>query len=274
MPNRAKQTLRRVRFRHKTFRAPVVRRRHRGLTAEDAFLASYPRSGTTWLRFLLFETLTRRPSAFGLVRTGIPSVGFHDTAVPVLDNGGRLVQTHEPFCDRDRRVVYVVRDARSVVVSEFNWQRFAGFYAGSFERFFEDFLDGRTNPWGSWANHVAFWRNSPAARAGRLHLVRYEDLRRDPHMVFGEIVRFLGAQRTNEEIASAIEGNSIEGMRAKEDESRRRRGVTPKRDMRFINTGSTKGWRDVLTGDQLDELERRFGTTMSSLGYELSRSGL
>jgi hypothetical protein len=266
------QTLRRVRFRNRTLRAPVVRLRHRGLTPNDALLASYPRSGTTWLRFLLFETLTREPSAFGRVRTAVPSLGAQRGARPVLAGGGRLVQTHEPYCDADRRVVYVVRDARSVLVSEYKWQRFAGFYAGSFERFFLEFLDGRTNPWGSWAGHVAYWRNSPAARNGHLQLVRYEDLRRDTHAVFSGVLDFLGVERDPDEVARAIAANSLEGMRAKEDESRRRRGSTQRGDMRFINTGSVKGWQDALTAEQLETLERRLGETMRSLGYDLVTS--
>ena len=266
----AKKTLRRVRFRHKTLRAPVVRWRHRGLRPQDAFLASYPRSGTTWLRFLLFEALTREPSAFGLVRTGVPAVGLQHAARPMLAGGGRLIQTHEPYCDRDRRVVYVVRDVRSVVVSEYKWQRFSGFYTGSFEGFFADFVGGRANPWGSWGDHVAYWRNSLAARGGHLHVVRYEDLRRDTRAAFEGVLGFLGEHREPQEIERAIEGNSLEAMRAKEDESRRRRRGTARSDLRFINTGSTKGWEGVLTPTQLDALEERFGGTLTSLGYELT----
>ncbi|HKS75489.1 MAG TPA: hypothetical protein VJQ82_19930, partial [Terriglobales bacterium] len=43
-------------------RAPLVWLRHRGLGPRDTFVASYPRSGSTWLRFQLFELLTRRES--------------------------------------------------------------------------------------------------------------------------------------------------------------------------------------------------------------------
>lgn len=270
MANAATRTLRRVRFRHKTLRAPVVRWRHRGLTPRDAFLASYPRSGTTWLRFLLFEALTGEPSAFGLVRTGVPAVGLQQVARPMLDDGGRIVQTHEPYCDRERRVVYVVRDARSVVLSEYRWQCFAGFYSGTFEAFFDDFLAGRTNPWGSWGDHVDYWRSSAAAQAGRLHVVRYEDLRRETQQTFEAILGFLGSPRGPDELARAIAGNSLEAMRAKEDRSRNRAGRTPRGGLRFINTGSTRGWRDVLTPEQLQALHRRFGRTLASLGYELN----
>src|SRR5690349_7136880 len=53
-------TLRQIRYRaaKSRLRAPFVWLRHRGLDPQDTFVASYPRSGSTWLCFLLFEILT------------------------------------------------------------------------------------------------------------------------------------------------------------------------------------------------------------------------
>lgn len=252
-------------------RRPFMIARHRSLTPHDAFLSSYPRSGTTWLRFLLFETLTGDSSGFGLMRTAIPSVGKQEGARPVLEHGGKVIQTHEPYCDRDRRVIYVVRDARSVVASEFKWQQRSGYFAGSFDRFVGDFVDGRCNPWGSWGDHVEYWRHSEAARNGHLMVVRYEDLRSNTFEVFNEAVGFLGAKVDGDIVRRAIESNSLEGMRAKEDEAElegRRRSARP--DIRFINTGSVAGWRDKLTPDQAKLIEERFGQTLRSLDYGVS----
>jgi hypothetical protein len=267
---RAREGLRRARFVHRALRRPLVHSRHRGLTPRDAFLASYPRSGTTWLRFLLYESLTGDPSGFGLMRRAIPSVGKQDGARPVLEGGGRIVQTHERFCDRDRRVVYVARDARSVVSSEFNWQRRSGYYTGDFDRFVRDFASGRTNPWGSWADHVEFWRHSQPARSGRLLLVRYEDLRADTHRAFAEVLRFLEADVADSVVRAAIANNSLEGMRAKEDTAQQQGWRQSARaDIRFINTGSTSGWRGKLSAQQVELIEERFGWTLRSLGYEV-----
>jgi hypothetical protein len=270
---RAHQTLRRVRFRHRALRRALVRARHRALTDRDAFLASYPRSGTTWLRFLLFEALTGDDSGFGLMRGAIPSVGKQRDARPVLPGGGRLVQTHEPYCDRDRLVVYIVRDARAVVLSEYRWQQRSGYYAGPFDRFVEDFASGRSNPWGGWAAHVRYWRSSVAARAGHLHLVRYEDLRRDTASVFRGILDFLGATVDDDALRRAIENNTLEGMRAKEDRAERegwRRARRP--ELRFVAAGSLSGWREQLRPAQIGLIEERCGEILDALGYELSHA--
>ena len=264
----ARQTVRHVLFRHSALRRPLVRARHKSLMPEDAFLASYPRSGTTWLRFLLYEVLTGEPAGFGATRNAIPSVGKHRDAQPVLAHGGRLIQTHEPFCDGDRRVVYVVRDARSVVVSEYGWQQRSGFFSGAFDAFVDAFVAGESNPWGSWGDHVDFWLGSEPARHGHLEVVRYEDLRRDTEAVFGRVLDFFDVSVDVDVVRAAIEHNSLEGMRAKEDQATQegwRRSAD--HGIRFIGTGAVAGWREKLTPAQTAAVERRFGAQLARLGY-------
>jgi Sulfotransferase domain len=262
------QAFRRARFKNRVLRTPLVRARHKGLGAHDAFLASYPRSGTTWLRFLLYETLTGENARFGDIRSAVPSVGKQGNARPVLGGGGRLIQTHERFYDRDRKVVYAVRDARSVVVSEYSWQQRVRVYPGSLDAFVDDFIKGRSNPWGSWGDHIDFWRNSDCAREGHLHQVRYEDLRSDTENVFRGVLDFLEADVEPERVRSAIENNSLQAMRAKEDRAKQE-GWRPtvRDDIRFVNTGTKEGWRTKLSAEQATRIEERFGPTMRSLGY-------
>ncbi|MFN2490074.1 MAG: sulfotransferase domain-containing protein [Actinomycetota bacterium] len=264
----ARQTIRHVLFKHKALRGPLVRSRYRGLGAHDAFLASYPRSGTTWLRFLLFEALTGETAAFGATKHAVPSIGKQDEARPVLHGGGRLIQTHEPFCDGDRKVVYVVRDARSVVVSEHAWQGRSGFYDGPLDDFVAAFLAGESNPWGSWGDHVAFWRHSPPAAGEHLLVVRYEDLRADTKKVFAEVLRFFDVTLEDAVLEDAIRHNSLEAMRAKEDEAKEQGWrSSANQDIRFINSGTVGGWREKLTAEQASAIEERFGDTMAALGY-------
>jgi hypothetical protein len=262
------QAARRARFKNRVLRTPLVRARHKGLGPHDVFLASYPRSGTTWLRFLLYETLTGEDARFGDIRSAVPSVGKQADARAILGDEGRLIQTHERFYDRDRKVVYAVRDARSVVVSEYSWQQRLRVYPGTLDAFVEDFIKGRSNPWGSWGDHIDFWRNGECARKGLLHQVRYEDLRSDTENVFRGVLEFLEADVDAERVRAAIESNSLQGMRDKEDRAKQE-GWRPtvRGDIRFVNTGTTAGWRTKLSPEQVTRLEERFGPTMQSLGY-------
>jgi hypothetical protein len=57
-------------------------------------LASYPRSGNTWLRFVLADVLAES-SSFDNIQGLIPEIGIHGGARSLLPNGGRLIKTHE-----------------------------------------------------------------------------------------------------------------------------------------------------------------------------------
>ena len=65
-------------------RVPILWLRHRGFRSSDVFLGSYPRSGSTWLRFTLFEMLTGRTANFESVNTSLRGPGTHRLALPVL----------------------------------------------------------------------------------------------------------------------------------------------------------------------------------------------
>ena len=262
--------MRRILFRRKLLRRPLLMWRYREsqLTPHDAFLIAYPRSGTTWLRFILFEVLSDSEARFGHIREAVPSIGLHPRAKQVLTSGGRLIQTHEPFPVGNRKVVYVARDPRSVVLSEYAWQKRLGLEPGAFEDFLQDFLRGRSNAWGSWDHHVRFWLNSAPARNGLLHLVRFEELRASTFPTVRGILDFLNANVRDEQIERAIQNNTVARMRSKEDEARAQGWrETLQSEIRFVNEGSVEGWKERLTPDQRRAIEDRFAAGMELLDY-------
>jgi Sulfotransferase domain len=263
-------SIRRIRFRDRTVRRAAVwwRYKRAELNPEDAFLVSYPRSGTTWLRFLMFEALTGRSPAFGHIKEVVASINKHHEAAIVLGRQGRLIQSHETHSSGDHRTVYAVRDARSVALSEYQWQRRLGLEPGSLDKFIGDFVRGKSNPWGAWDKHVAFWLASEPAQNHHLHLVRFEDLRRDTLGTLRSALLFLGEQRNDDELRTVIENNAVEQMRKKEDEASRQGWRTSaQRDIRFVNEGRVEGWRTQLTDAQRQTIESQFGSTLEKLGY-------
>src|SRR5688572_26204499 len=83
----------RYRLSKSPIRVPYNWLRHRRLRSADAFLASYPRSGSTWTRFLLFELLTGTPADFTPVIRTIQYIGDHHDSPALLPGGGRLIKT-------------------------------------------------------------------------------------------------------------------------------------------------------------------------------------
>jgi len=244
-------------------RVPVVWARHRRLNQPDAFIASYPRSGSTWLRFLLLEVLSGESSGFRKVDKLIPDVGKHRKTPPMLPDGGRVIKTHEAFRPEYKKAVYLARDARDVVLSEYAYQTALGLVSCNFDDYLLRFLRGKVNGYGSWQAHVISWLDASLDESRDIRVVKFEDLRRNGLGTIGQILDFFGVRVDPKVIERAIANNSIQQMREKER-------VTPQRASkrgRFIRNGLTGAWRERLTGAQVRVIQQYAGSALSRLGY-------
>lgn len=246
---------------------PLVRRiRYTGLRPEDTLLASYPRSGSTWLRFLLAEALTGRDAEWESLNRSIADVGTHRQAPRLLGGVGRLVKTHDRAVGPCRRVIYLARDGRDVALSEYRWWVRGGLKQ-DFDAFLAEWLGGSNSLFGFWGDHVSYWLDSAVAAQGALLVVRFEDLRTDTEASLRRIVRFLGAEVSDETITAAIEHNSVERSRDKEERAPASEVRKHASAERFVGTGEVTRWRSNLSREQIEAIERRAGEALTRLGY-------
>ncbi|MGA8150808.1 MAG: sulfotransferase domain-containing protein [Terriglobales bacterium] len=247
-------------------RVPLLWLRHHGFGPADVFLGSYPRSGTTWTRFTLFEILTGGASGFVAVNGALHGVGAHKTGQRVLPNGGRLINTHERYHKQYKKAIYLVRDARDVALSEFAYTRALEFFHGDLDKFLTTFLCKKINAFGPWQRQVSSWLDSPIAGTPDLLLMHYEDLRQNPMEGFSRMVDFLGVKADPAMIQRAIDNNALEQMQEKERKEPVRASVKD----RFVRSGAVQGWRSKLTPAQLELIEQHAGSVLARLGYPLS----
>jgi Sulfotransferase domain len=247
-------------------RIPHIWLRHRGVVAEDVFFGSYPRSGTTWSRFTLFEIITGQEASFHAVNAAIRGVGRHQFATHFLPGNGRIISTHEQYRKGYKKAIYVVRDARDVALSEFAYTRALEFFDGDFDQFLEVFLRGKISGFGPWPRHISSWLDSPIAGTDNMLILRYEDLRQNPTEGFGRMVEFLGVNVDQERIRRAVENNALDKMKKKEQAEPQRASVKD----RFVRSGSVQGWRSKFTPAQLKFVEQHAGHLLLRLGYPVS----
>ena len=266
-------------------RVPRVWSWHLGLKPQDIFQASYPRSGSTWLRFMLFEVLRGEEAGFGNIDKCIPEIDAHRGVPPILPGGGRLIKTHEQYRKDYTRAVFLVRDLRDVLLS--NYARAVGVGLaplvsnGDLDSFLLSFLKGTALQQGSWQEHTRSWLESPLAKNGNLMVVWYEDLRKNPEQVIGQLLEFLGVTPDFQVIRKAIEDNSLQQMRAKEDRAAEAGEHSPLlashknngEDGRFVRKGAVGGWRSKLTDAQIKIIGQYAGDVLQTLGYELGTEG-
>jgi len=258
-------------------RAPLTRVRHWGLDRNDAFIASYPRSGNTWLRFVLFDILVSgQSSGFDEVNHIIPDVGLHQPAIPLLPGAGRLIKTHEPFQKEYRKAIYLVRDARDVVLSEFAYQKALGWIPDDFETFLQQFVRGEVNPFTAWHEHVPDWIDSKLAQTPNFLLIKFEEMRRNTEQTVVQVLDFLGVEVDRQVVVAAIANNTLKKMQEKEQKSPQLSSTAPSangsEESRFIRSGSIAGWRNRLSLEQVGLLEDKAGPVLERMGYPIGEA--
>ncbi|XP_039013451.1 flavonol sulfotransferase-like [Hibiscus syriacus] len=181
----------------------------------DIFLASFPKTGTTWLKALVFATVNR--TRYGFSDHPLLTANPHD-CFPFLDAylhendpsfleldaspTPRLLSTHLPYAllpdsmivNRSSRFVYIYRDPKDVLVSKWNFLsklRPKELPPFSLEEAFELFCQGISHYGPYWDQVLGYWKASSEFPENILFL-KYEDLKEQPLAVVKRLGEFLG----------------------------------------------------------------------------------
>jgi hypothetical protein len=186
----------------------------------------------------------------------------------------RFIKSHQYFDPRFQKVIYIVRDPRDVVVSEyyFDIKRRAIAEDYPLPQFVSRFVRGEVNhPHGSWGENAATWFYTRRGDA-RFLMVKYEDLQSRAMEEMGKIASFLGVPADRERLAFAIEQSSAKRMRELEKKQAHLWSSTreTRKDMPFIRSAKSGGWKAELPAASVAEIESAWGGLMRELGYELA----
>jgi len=241
---------------------------------DDIFLVSFPKYGNTWTRFLLANLrFPEQPATFANINRLIPDPegttkkDFDEMPRP------RIIKSHECFDPRYPRVVYIVRDPRDVVVSQYHYHRKIRKIEDDspVEKFVTRFLAGETCPHGSWGQNVVTWLATSEGDP-RFLLLRYEDLVADTTRELAKVVAFLHLSAGPEQIAQAVERSSADRMRKLEKTQTDKNGLMrgSRKDLLFVRAAGSGGWRSDLPAPMVAKIEAAWGPLMRHLRYELS----
>jgi len=261
-------------------------------TRNIVWIASYPKSGNTWVRFMLCNLLFGRQESAAALGTLAPDI--HEITPEALTAHAGLVKTHFaysaalPAADRTAAAIYVVRHPADVLVSNYYYaQRSAGAASESrvdFDRYVDRFVECGGDPrWrqfgmGSWEENVRSWIG--ARGEIRVLAIRYEDLSADPRKIGGLLAKYLRSASTGQEIDAAVANSSFARMRELEDADiqAQRVGIFYKPYLqaaidsgrRFMRSGAVGDGSRLLTLEQRSRVANRFGTLLGELGYRIA----
>ena len=234
---------------------------------DDTFIVSYPKSGNTWVRFLLANALYPNTDVdFHTIHELIPEAGEEDMRLEL--SGPRLMKSHAPCEPAYPSVIYLVRDGRDVYTSYYHYRKSELPDGTSFEEFL-----ARDDHWPTlWSTHVRGWMEA-AETSSDILVVRYEDLQTDASYELRRMLDFVGKTSVSDEIIrDAVDASSFRNMRRVEEEKGRRYQDQNARDsdetQKFVRKGQSGTWQKHFTPRAKHLFKVREGEVLVHLGYE------
>ncbi|MGA3195758.1 MAG: sulfotransferase domain-containing protein [Terriglobales bacterium] len=252
--------------------------KHYTVYPDDTFLVSYPKSGNTWVRFLLANLIhPNEKVSFSNINRLLPAPGVLSKRFLRTLPRPRILKSHEPFDARFKKVIYLVRDPRDVAVSEYHFDLKKRYIAAdmTLEQFIKPFLAGETSSYGSWWEHTASWIGPRFGNPAFL-LARYEDLLADPIGETAKIAEFLGIDADEERLRAAVERSAADRMRKleRQDADKWTGSKDTRKDIPFVRAAKSGGWKESLPRHLVEEIEVAWSPLMNFLGYELQSQEL
>ena len=251
---------------------------------EIIWLASYPKSGNTWLRFFLYSYYIGIPLNSGDINEKILDIHTN----PNLENAGNgriFCKTHlikspnHPSIECTAGFIYILRHPKDVLLSNLNYFLLTGHSQLDPVQFVHDFIRYKGVPYwkslgmGSWPEHVDTWLSANNMR----HLVlRYEQIRANPHEQFFRVIEYLDTEVDKKKLDKAILRSSFENLSRIENKEKKQNKYSPvfwgnpsttQKGFRFMNKG---GINQTLT--QLDpaldqQFDEAFEEELHKVGY-------
>jgi hypothetical protein len=268
------------------------------------WLASYPKSGNTWLRAFLHNLLQDPSRSYDInklsdLTTGESLTGWYHGASGKRDGiftneevqalrpqvhhaisrsspDTVLVKTHNALVEEDGHplitlevtagAIYIVRNPLDVVIS------LSHHNAAPIDQMVELMAMKTARSIGNATNVYEFyatWSEHVASWTANpnptLHVMRYEDMVENPYRAFAGVVRFLGLPAPRERIEKAIRLSSFKVL--KEQERRNGFRERPANVAAFFREGKVGQWRKTLTPSQITAIVEAHREQMARFDY-------
>lgn len=238
-----------------------------GEREDDIYVATYLKSGTTWMQMILYQLTTKGEVDFEHIYDVSPwlrNLADRGLEIPELPSP-RIIKTHDPYHKIQKgkkgRFIYVVRDGRDVALSLFHHRKNYNNSKISVEENFE--LSFRDKDDMNWFEFNSHWLQNKNKH--QILYVRYEDLQENFVKELFRIAGFIGVEIQHEDVPRIVERSSFSFMKAHESKF----GEQPPKEKheivfnQFIREGKVGAGKETLKVEDLQFFNQEFNTRLS-----------
>ncbi|MEM8722821.1 MAG: sulfotransferase domain-containing protein [Cyanobacteria bacterium P01_G01_bin.39] len=227
---------------------------------EDIFLVSYPKSGNTWVRFLIANALKfhfqiDREVNFFTIRDIIPGIKGRNRNLSPLGPFGipsipRIIKSHAAYNPNYDRVIMLVRDPRDVIISYYCYLKN---YTGAISKntTISSFIRDKRYGIDTWIKHTESWLLKANNSHQIIRIFRYEEFIKDTKKNLWDIMDLIGIEVDNSTLEHSIKFSSKEYMRNSELKHNSTNVCNDNQNY-FVRQGK------VTKGESLSEVDKKF----------------
>lgn len=243
---------------------------HLKVEKTDTFIVAYPRSGSSWSRFLLGSLVAHEFVDWESSEKVVPDIYRNSQKQLNKISSPRILRSHHSYDKRYPKVIYIVRNVEDVLLSYYRLnKKYDKHYSNEdISTFIEKFMNGSLDDFGSWGENVQSWISNANKIENGFLLVKYEDLKEDTFKELNRIVKFLSIHRTEDEINRAIRWSSKENMsKLEKAQSDIPLFKESKKDISFVSTDGNPGIRNEIGDENIEKVKNRFRQQLIELDY-------
>ncbi|MEQ8361379.1 MAG: sulfotransferase domain-containing protein [Cyclobacteriaceae bacterium] len=255
---------------------------------DDIFLVGYPKSGNTWIRFLIGNYISNGECNFINSHLYVPGLSEHIDVCNEMDQQ-RFMSTHFSYLSFKKfmrkytrtgsgnvpKIIFIARDGRDVAVSYY-YHLIKAKKIGShvsFSEFINMFNSGDFNPFQNWNQYVLNWMDKGPKEFDFL-LVEYSELLENPSKQLRRMLEFSGVRVNDKMLLTAVGASSFNNMKTMEKSQSKDhiRLKDTSSSLMFVRSGESGGWKNEFSDASLKKFEKVNKKGLVKLGFKLCSS--